>query len=368
MGFGSLCLSPDTTLRTALTSTGTPLDDWSWHLAFLVGKGGFRYAPKRLPVWHRLRLDGLARVGQNHLCRFSRVFQSSCLRLTLATRWLRGVVRQCWGTADTLCQSHVVEESFDSPRVCTCRSNCFLSFLSVPPSSMSCPLLQAAPRLDREESNECWISVTSTNWQKKSGLLACSRTSSRCSRSDVQRGPRRCTCCRNALETPRKNFFPPMVSSHSESTKVKLTHPKEIQKSMEVKRRKEAKKQNDFCGGKRHIATFQNYRNQLVLGRPRKAWYRRKASFTSCSARWQRTWHVQRYSWRAKGAKCTQQRIQKLDQRCWGRTIPFETHTKRSGDRRDHPEVWRETFCPRASGRAIEIDRDGDASANFERP
>ena len=86
-----------------------------------------------------------------------------------------------------------------------------------------------------------------------------------------------------------------MVSSHSESTKVKLTHPTEIQKSMEVKRRKEAKKQNDFCGGKRHIATFQNYRNQLVLGRPRTAWYRPKASFTSCSARWQRTWHVQRY-------------------------------------------------------------------------
>ena len=115
------------------------------------------------------------------------------------------------------------------------------------------------------------------------------------------------------------NFFSPpiyMVSSHSESTKVeKLTHPKEIQKSMEVKRRKEAKKQNDFCGGKRHIATFQNYRNQVVLGRPRKAWYRRKASFTSCSARWQRTWHVQRY-WRVKGAKCTLQRIQKLDQRC----------------------------------------------------
>ena len=80
MGFGSLCLSPDTTLRTALTSTGTPLDDWSWHLAFLVGKGGFRYAPKRLPV----RLEGLALVGQNHLCRFSRVFQSSSLRLTLA--------------------------------------------------------------------------------------------------------------------------------------------------------------------------------------------------------------------------------------------------------------------------------------------
>ena len=95
-----------------------------------------------------------------------------------------------------------------------------------------------------------------------------------------------------------------MVSSHSESTKVKLTHPKEIQKSMAVKRRNEAKKQNDFCGGKRHIATFQNYRNQLVLGRPRKAWYRRKASFTSSSARWQRTWDVQRY-WRAKGAKCT---------------------------------------------------------------
>ena len=86
MGFGSLCLSPDTTLRTALTSTGTPLDDWSWHLAFLVGKGGFRYAPKRLPVWHRLRLEGLARVGQNHLCRFSRVFLSSCLRLTLANQ------------------------------------------------------------------------------------------------------------------------------------------------------------------------------------------------------------------------------------------------------------------------------------------
>ena len=85
-----------------------------------------------------------------------------------------------------------------------------------------------------------------------------------------------------------------MVSSHSESTKVKLTHPKEIQKSMEVKRRKEAKKQKDFCGGKRHIATFQNYRNQLVLGRPRKAWYQRKASFTNCSARWQRTWLVQR--------------------------------------------------------------------------
>ena len=131
----------------------------------------------------------------------------------------------------------------------------------------------------------------------------------------MQRGPRRCTCCRNALETPRKKIFPPMVSSHSESTKVKLTHPKEIQKSMEVKRRKEAKKQNDFCGGKRHIATFQNYRNQLVLGRPRKAWYRRKASFTSCSAsyryRWQRTCNVQR---RAKGAKCTSQRIQKLDQ------------------------------------------------------
>ena len=74
-----------------------PLDDWSWHLAFVVGKGGFRNAPKRLPVWHRLRLEGLARVGQNHLCRFSRVFQSSCLRLTLATGWLRGVVRQCWG-------------------------------------------------------------------------------------------------------------------------------------------------------------------------------------------------------------------------------------------------------------------------------
>ena len=140
MGFGSLCLSPDTTLRTALTSTGTPLDDWSWRLAFLVGKGGFRYAPKRLPVSHRLRLEGLARVRQNHLCRFSRVFQSSCLRLTLATRWLRGVVmvRQCWGTADTLCQSHVVEESFDSPRVCTCRSNCFLSFLSL---HLPCPAL-----------------------------------------------------------------------------------------------------------------------------------------------------------------------------------------------------------------------------------
>ena len=69
-------------------------------------------------------------------------------------------------------------------------------------------------------------------------------------------------CARNSQE---KNF-PPMVSSHSESTKVNLTHPKEIQKSMEVKRRKEAKKQNDFCGGKRHIATFQNYRNQLVFG------------------------------------------------------------------------------------------------------
>ena len=142
MGFGSLCLSPDTTLRTALTSTGTPLDDWSWHLAFLVGKGGFRYAPKRSPVWHRLRLEGLAHVGQNHLCRFSRVFQSSCLRLTLATRWLRGVVRHCWGTANTLCQSqsqsHVVEESFDSPRVCTCRSNCFLSFLSL---HLPCPAL-----------------------------------------------------------------------------------------------------------------------------------------------------------------------------------------------------------------------------------
>ena len=109
-------------------------------------------------------------------------------------------------------------------------------------------------------------------------------------------------CAQNSQE---KNF-PPMVSSHSESTKVKLTHPTEIQKSMEVKRRKEAKKQNDFCGGKRHIATFQNYRNQLVLGRPRKAWYRPKASFTSCSARWQRTWHVQRY-WRAKGAKRTKQ-------------------------------------------------------------
>ena len=67
MGFGSLCLSPDTTLRTALTSTGTPVDDWSWHLAFLVGKGGFRYAPKRLPVWHRLRLEGLALVGPKSL-------------------------------------------------------------------------------------------------------------------------------------------------------------------------------------------------------------------------------------------------------------------------------------------------------------
>ena len=88
-------------------------------------------------------------------------------------------------------------------------------------------------------------------------------------------------CARNSQE----KFFPPTVSSHSESTKVKLTHPKEIQKSLEVKRRKEAKKQNDFCGGKRHIATFQNYRNQLVLGRPRKAWYQRKASFTNCSAR-----------------------------------------------------------------------------------
>ena len=87
-------------------------------------------------------------------------------------------------------------------------------------------------------------------------------------------------CARNSQE----NFFPPMVSSHSESAKVKLTHPKEIQKSMEVKRRKEAKKQNDFCGGKRHIATFQNYWNQLVLGRPRKAWYRRKASFTGAPA------------------------------------------------------------------------------------
>ena len=65
-------------------------------------------------------------------------FQSSCLRLTLATRWLRGVVRQCWGTANTLCQSHVVEESFDSPRVCTCRSNCFLSFLSL---HLPCPAL-----------------------------------------------------------------------------------------------------------------------------------------------------------------------------------------------------------------------------------
>ena len=109
-----------------------------------------------------------------------------------------------------------------------------------------------------------------------------------------------------------------------QSTKVKLTHLKEIQKSMEVKRRKEAKKQNDFCGGKRHIATFQNYRNQVVLGRPRKAWYRRKASFTSCSARWQRTWHVQRY-WRAKGAKCTLQRIQKqtFKSSTKGRTIPW---------------------------------------------
>ena len=137
MGFGSLCLSPDTTLRTALTSTGTPLDDWSWHLTFLVGKGGFRYAPKRLPVWHRLRLEGLARVGQNHLCQFSRVFQSSSLRLTLANQMMRGIVRQCW-TANTLCQSHVVEESFDSPRVCTCRSNCFLSFHSL---HLPCPAL-----------------------------------------------------------------------------------------------------------------------------------------------------------------------------------------------------------------------------------
>ena len=62
-------------------------------------------------------------------------------------------------------------------------------------------------------------------------------------------------CARNSQE----NFFPRMVSSHSESTKVKLTHPKEIQKSMEVKRRKEAKKQNDFWGGKRHIATIARY-------------------------------------------------------------------------------------------------------------
>ena len=68
-------------------------------------------------------------------------------------------------------------------------------------------------------------------------------------------------CARNSQE---KNF-PPMVSSHSESTKVKLTHPTEIQKSMEVKRRKEAKKQNDFCGGKRHIATFQTTGISLSL-------------------------------------------------------------------------------------------------------
>ena len=187
---------------------GTPLDDWTWNLTFLVGKGGFRHAPKRLPVWHhdQLRLEGLARVGQNHWCRFPCVFQSSCLAWRFQPDE-RGVVRQCWCTADTLCQSHIFEESFDSPRVCTCRTNCFLSF-PLPPSSMSCPLLSAAHRPDREESSECGISVTCTNWQKKSVLLACYRTSSRCSRSDVQLGPRRCACCRNALETTRKNFRP----------------------------------------------------------------------------------------------------------------------------------------------------------------
>ena len=135
-------------------------------------------------------------------------------------------------------------------------------------------------------------------------------------------------------------------------------------KSMEVKRRKEAKKQNDFCGGKRHIATFQNYRNQLVLGRPRKAWYRLKASFTSCSARWQRTWHVQRY-WRAKGAKCTWQRIQKLEQ------YPLLRHIQRHGaTAATTPKYGAKLFVhARAAVRSIyEIDRDGDASANFERP
>ena len=140
MGFGSLCLSPDTTLRTALTSTGTPLDDWSWHLAFLVGKGGFRYAPKRLPVWHRLRLEGLARVGQNHLCRFSRVFQSSSLRLTLANQMTERYSQAMLGH-----RRYTLSES-RRWRILRLPSSMYmqiqlLPLVPLPPSSMSCPLL-----------------------------------------------------------------------------------------------------------------------------------------------------------------------------------------------------------------------------------
>ena len=184
------------------------------------------------------------------------------------------------------------------------RSNCFLSFLSL---HLPCPALffkQHPVLIEKSPTSAEKVLRVQTGRRKVAFSLVLVRVHGAVDRtcSGVQ-GAVLVVGMRSKLPG-KKIFHPCMVSSHSESTKVKLTHPTEIQKSMEVKRRKEAKKQNDFCGGKRHIATFQNYRNQLVLSRPRKAWYRPKASFTSCSARWQRTWHVQRY-WKAKGAKRT---------------------------------------------------------------
>ena len=120
---------------------------------------------------------------------------------------------------------------------------------------------------------------------------------------------------------------------------------------MEVKRRKEAKKQNDFCGGKRHIATFQNYRNHLSSADQRKLGIdgkllspavRRDGSgpgtFNGIGERKARSAPSNEFKSSTKGVK--------------GEQYPLR-HMQRDG-RRDHPEIWRETFCPRASGRAIE--------------
>ena len=142
MGFGSLCLSPDTTLQTALTSTGTPLDDWSWHLAFLVGKGGFRYAPKRLPVWHRLRLVGLARVGQNHkiTCVDFHAFSKQLSSLDVGNQMTERCSQAMLGH-----RRYTLSES-RRWRILRLPSSMYmqiqlLPLVPLPPSSMSCPLL-----------------------------------------------------------------------------------------------------------------------------------------------------------------------------------------------------------------------------------
>ena len=139
MGFGSLCLSPDTTLRTALTSTGTPLDDWSWHLALLVGKGRFRYAPKWLPVWHRLRLEELARVGQKSLVSIFTRFPKQLSSLDVGNQMIERCSQAMWGH-----RRYTLSES-RRWRILRLPSSMYmqiqlLPLVPLPPSSMSCPL------------------------------------------------------------------------------------------------------------------------------------------------------------------------------------------------------------------------------------